>query len=255
MDPEAHAATTHRLARLHARHYPLLLPPEATSGWDTRLPMDTRTISPALFAQAFPAGVDIIMTSPPMLAKHLPKTIRGSGQPPHATVLQIHDLIHHLATTQEGGLGFVWDTPSGPPLPAQIKDIMGPSTVLDTPKLGSGAHRPTRIWQNLLPTAEIETAYAQLPENPHTINEILELAGIAAWRMPAEITSTNPAHPPKALPRFNPRQPPTLRMDTRHTSIGGLSLLEGPFPPPSYPEVTEVLMGFTRGMQIQETSP
>ena len=140
IDPDAHTATTHRLARLHARH-PLLLPPEATNGWDTRLPMDTRTITPALFAQAFPAGVDVIMTSPPMLAKHLPKTIRGSGQPPHATVLQIHDLIRHLATTQEGGLGFVWDTPFGPPpLPAHVIDMMGPSIVLNAPKLGSGAH-------------------------------------------------------------------------------------------------------------------
>ncbi len=74
-----------------------------------------RTITPALFAQAFRIGVDLIMTSPPMLAKHLPKTIRGSGQPAHATVLQIHGLIRHLATTQEGGLGFVWDTPFGPP--------------------------------------------------------------------------------------------------------------------------------------------
>jgi hypothetical protein len=136
VDPDAHAATTHRLARLLARH-PLLLPPEATNGWDTRLPMDIRTITPALFAQAFPAGVDIIMTSPPMLAKHLPKTIRGSGQPSHATVFQIHDLIRHLATTQEGGLGFIWDIPFGPPLPAQIIDIMGPSTVLNAPKLGS----------------------------------------------------------------------------------------------------------------------
>jgi hypothetical protein len=70
VDPDAHAATTHRLGRLHARHP--LLPPEATSGWDTRVPMDTRTITPVLFAQVFPARVDLIMTSPPMLAKHLP---------------------------------------------------------------------------------------------------------------------------------------------------------------------------------------
>ncbi len=77
VDPDAHAATIHRLARLHARH-PLLLPPEATTGWDTRLPMDTRTITPALFVHAFPKGVNVIMTSPPMMAKHLPRTIRGT---------------------------------------------------------------------------------------------------------------------------------------------------------------------------------
>ena len=64
IDPDAHTATTHRLARLHNRH-PLLLPPEAMDGLDTRIPMDARTITPELFTQAFPAGVDLIMTSPP----------------------------------------------------------------------------------------------------------------------------------------------------------------------------------------------
>ncbi len=63
IDPDAHTTTAHRLTRLQSRH-PLLLPTEATTGWDTRLPMDARTITPAQFTQAFPAGVDIIMTSP-----------------------------------------------------------------------------------------------------------------------------------------------------------------------------------------------
>ena len=64
IDPDAHMTTTHRLAMLHSRH-PLLLPPEAIEGWDTRLLMDARTITPALFTQAFLAGVNLIMTSPP----------------------------------------------------------------------------------------------------------------------------------------------------------------------------------------------
>ncbi len=98
--------------------------------------MDTKTITPALFAQAFPTGVDLIMTSPLMLTKHLPRTIRGTGQPAHATVLQIHDLIRHLAITQEGGLRFAWDTPLGTSLPAHVIDMMGPSTFLNAPKLG-----------------------------------------------------------------------------------------------------------------------
>jgi hypothetical protein len=114
IDPDAHTATAHRLKRLQHRH-PLLLPEEATTGWDTRLPMDTRTITPALFTQAFPAGVDIIMTSPPMLPQHLPRTHRGNGQPAHATLLQILRLIRHLASTQRGGIGFIWDTPDRSP--------------------------------------------------------------------------------------------------------------------------------------------
>jgi hypothetical protein len=64
IDPYAHTATTHRIARLYSRH-PLLLPPEAIEGWDTRLPMDARTITPTIFTHALPAGVDLVMTSPP----------------------------------------------------------------------------------------------------------------------------------------------------------------------------------------------
>ncbi len=46
IDPDAHTATSHILiARLHDRH-PLLLPLGAIDGWDTRLPMDARTITP-----------------------------------------------------------------------------------------------------------------------------------------------------------------------------------------------------------------
>ena len=98
IDPDAHTTTAHRLTRLQSRH-PLLLTAEATNGWDTRLPMDAKTITPALFTQAFPEGVDIIMTSPPMLTQHLPRTPRGNGQPSHATLQQIHRLIRHLAST------------------------------------------------------------------------------------------------------------------------------------------------------------
>ncbi len=88
IDPDAHTATSHRLARLHDRH-PLLFPPEAIDGWDTRLPMDARTITPELFTHAFPAGVDLIMTSPLVLPQHLPRELRGQGQSAQATIGQI----------------------------------------------------------------------------------------------------------------------------------------------------------------------
>ncbi len=123
IDPDAHTATTRRLTRLRNRH-PLLLPPEATEGWEIRQPMDARTITPALFTQAFPAGVDIIMTSSPMLTQHLPRAHNGQAHPAHAAISQIHRLIRHLATLQEGGIGFVWDTPVGSPLPAHISTMM-----------------------------------------------------------------------------------------------------------------------------------
>jgi hypothetical protein len=177
IDPDAHTATTHRLARLHSRH-PLLLPPEATVGWDTRLPRDTRTITPELFTQVFPSGVDLIFTSPPMLDKHLPKQHRGIGQPAHATISQINYLIRHLATTQTGGLGFIWDAPHGPKLTPLMQTLMGPSTILNAPKCGSWAHRPTHIWQNLLPREKLEAAYLQLSGLQRPINDILDQAGL-----------------------------------------------------------------------------
>ena len=166
IDPDAHTATSHRLTRLHSRH-PQLLPPEATEGCDTRLPMDARTITPALFAHAFPAGVDLIMTSPPMLPHHLPLAHRGQGQSAHATIGLISCLIQHLAATQEDGIGFVWDTPVGSPLPAHVLSMMGSSTVLKALKCGSGAHCPTRIWQNLLPKEELDEAYSNMHDPPN----------------------------------------------------------------------------------------
>jgi hypothetical protein len=110
--------------------------------------------------------------------------------------------------------------------------MMGPSAVLNAPKLGSGAHRPSQIWQNLLPAAEIDTAYANLLDNPRTINEILDLAGIDSWRMPTESTSTAQINPPKALPHFRTRQTPPLQMDTGQTSLNGLLLKDEALMPP-----------------------
>ena len=178
IDPDAHTATTYRLARLHNR-YPLLLPPEATIGWDTRLPRDTRSITPELLARVLPTGVDLIMTSPPMLAKHLPGDHRGCGHHAHATISQINHLIRYLATTQEGGMGYIRDAPYGPKLSPQVHALMGPSTVLNAPKCGSGAHRPTHMWQNLLPKEELEEAYLQLSGLQRPINDILDHAGLS----------------------------------------------------------------------------
>ena len=174
IDPDAHTATLHKVARLHDRH-PLLLPPEAIN---TRLPMDARTITPELFIQASPAGVDLIMASPPMIPQHFPKAHRGQEQSARATVGQIRYLIHQLAASREDGIEFVWDTPVGSPLPAHVKKMMGPSTVQYAPKCGSGTHRPTHLWQNLLPKEEMDEASSNLNYPPHMVNEMLNLAGL-----------------------------------------------------------------------------
>ena len=218
IDPDAHTTTAHRLTRLQSRH-PLLLTAEATNGWDTRLPMDARTITPALFTQAFPEEVDIITTSPPMLTQHLPRTPRGNGQPTHATLQQIHRLIRHLASTQKGGIGFIWDTPVRSPLPAHIIAMAGPSTVLNAPKCGSGAHRPTRIWQNMLPKETLDDAYANLVDPRQTVDDILKSAGLRAWHTPTKDTLTTLGTPYTTLLRFGtgPTPPPAGRIHRRYT--------------------------------------
>ena len=140
--------------------------------------MDTRTITPTLFTHAFPAGVDLIMTSHPMLTQHLPRADRGLGQSAHAAVSQICYLIRHLATTQDSGIGYVWDTSFGSPLSAHVQNMMGPATILNAPKCGSDAHRPTGIWQNLLPKEALDEAYSNLPVPSMTVDDMLTHAGL-----------------------------------------------------------------------------
>ena len=41
---------------------------------DSRLPMDVRAISPEILEVTFPKGVNLILISPPILAKDLPMT-------------------------------------------------------------------------------------------------------------------------------------------------------------------------------------
>ena len=83
--------------------------------------------------------------------------------------------------------------------------MMGASTVLIASKCGSGAHRPIRIWQNLLPKEELDQAYSNMHDPPHMVNDIVELAGLGSWHMPAGDTTNPTANPPRALPRLRTR--------------------------------------------------
>ena len=74
--------------------------------------------------------------------------------------------------------------------------MMGPSTVINAPKCGSGAHRPTHLWQNLLPKEELDETYSNLKDPTHTVNEILDLAGLGSWKMPLGETTNSTATPP-----------------------------------------------------------
>ncbi len=195
------------------------------------------------------------MTSPSMLAQHLPRAHRGHGQPAHANNSQIHRLIRHLATTQVGGIGFIRDTPVGSPLLAHVQSMMGPSTVLNAPKCGSGAHRPTHVWQNLLPKDKLDEAYSNLPNPSRTVNDNLDLARLEEWRMPTTDTPNSIANPTKALPRFGTRHTPPSRAESGPTPALGLLMKDGTPTSPS-PEVREILMGFIKGdTEVEGLSP
>jgi len=89
IDPDMHAAISHRLPRM-PQLYPQLLPHEASLEWDSLLPLDTRSISPKILLEALPKGIDFKLASPSMLTKHLPITHRDHMT--HGPVI-----IHHIA--------------------------------------------------------------------------------------------------------------------------------------------------------------
>ena len=169
--------------------------------------MDTETITPTLFTQAFPVGMDVINTSSPILAQHLPCAHISGIQPAQAALLQLVRLTQHLTTTQPGGFGFIWDISVRTPLPAHVLHLMGPSSVLNASKCGSGAHRPTHIWQNFFPRPELEAAYKSLPNSPITLDAIMKTAGPEEWRAPRPADTIVPEQTRIMLPRFGTRSP------------------------------------------------
>jgi hypothetical protein len=171
-----------------------------------------------------------------MLAQHLPREHQGLRQSAHAHVSQICHLIRQLATTQESGIGFVCDAPLGSPLPAHIQDTMGLATVLNAPKCDSGAHRPTRVWQNLVPKETLDEAYSNLPVPSSKINDMLVLAGLGSWQMPPETLRTSPTQTPQHYPDLghdpahSHRQHLPMRQRTDSSCMAGLSRHPPPMP-------------------------
>ena len=91
--------------------------------------------------------------------------------------------------------------------------MMGPSTVLNAPKCGSGAHRPTHLWQNLQSKEELNEAYSNLNDPPHTVDEILDLAGLGSWKMPLGDTANPPPGGRVAQPLVDDRAHPHRGID------------------------------------------
>ena len=72
-----------------------LLPQEVLQDWDYSLPMDFRTISPALLSATFQEGIDIILASPPTLAIRVSNPNKDHPLPGPAIARHITNLVLH----------------------------------------------------------------------------------------------------------------------------------------------------------------
>jgi hypothetical protein len=125
------------------------LPDLAIASWNSTLPPTIIQTTPKLIEAKFAQGIDLIIanlpTSPPR------KTNRNNITPNPNTkdIYHIIQLIHHLNDTQQSKIGFLLanipDTSNNP----QLRESIGPTTTLDAPPCGSGAHRVTTFSQNL----------------------------------------------------------------------------------------------------------
>ncbi len=69
--------------------------------------MDVHNISPCVFTKAILKDVDVVLASPPMLARHLPKAHRGRAPPEQGATHRLANLIKYLEETQPVGFGFI----------------------------------------------------------------------------------------------------------------------------------------------------
>ena len=103
-DPDAHTVAAQRIA--HLRHnFPHLLPSEAIQDWDSRLPLDVRTISPELVSATFPKGIDLILASPTELATQVSISHREHTPLGPDIGRHIIRLVLRLSESQPDGLG------------------------------------------------------------------------------------------------------------------------------------------------------
>ena len=100
---------SHRFAYLRLQ-FPHFLLPEAILYWDTRIPMDVRTISSKLLKFRFPEGIDLILANPPMLATHLSKSNKEHTPQGPDIGRYVLRLVLHLSESQPGGVRYIWNS-------------------------------------------------------------------------------------------------------------------------------------------------
>ena len=179
IDLDVHAAISRRIAHLRLQ-YPYLFPLKANKDWDSRLSTDVRTISPELLTVTFPKGIDLLLASPPMLARHLPRSHRVHTLMEPDVVRHILHFILYLSEAPPEGVGYLWNSYKLHSPFATTLSILDQGTLIDASKCGSGAYRNTRIWQNLLPHDTLAVEHARLQPLARPVEaSILETTGLS----------------------------------------------------------------------------
>jgi len=177
---DAHTVVFHRLARLSSRH-PHLLPPEAAQAWDSRLPVDTRYISPEVFTNAIPERVDVILANRLMMATRLPRAHKGNTCPDQSAPLRPARSIQHLNEAQPGGIDFISDITEIRPSSPHVVSLLGRGYLIDASKCGSGAYRNPQVCPKLMPYSELNEPRAHLPAPQRPVETAIEAAWLAIW--------------------------------------------------------------------------
>jgi hypothetical protein len=125
---------------------------------------------------------------------------------------------------------------------------LGPGSILDATKCGSGSSRNTRIWQNLLHHDTLSTIHARLQHTTRPVESALERVGLFQWttrpsRWPTTGQGELPAPPKDPLPYMGSQlNAAPFRIYKEIPGRGMLYTDNNPTSPSA--EVREALMGF-----------
>jgi hypothetical protein len=164
INPDTHTSIKHRLAQLQ-QQYPTQLPLTSINQWDNLLPLEPTLITTNNMSDTFPGGINILVAGLPTYTP--PTATKPTITNPHERAIKhIIQLTRSLYNTQTNMIGYlVLNTPYAAQHP-HTKDWLGPIITLDDPPCGSGAHRPTRCFQNLTPNSTAQTKFNNLPTPP-----------------------------------------------------------------------------------------
>jgi hypothetical protein len=163
----ANRTARHHMQRLLAL-YPDQLPPSAIRGCFGKLPRDVTLISEDDLRRL--GHVDLIIAGWPCQGHSRAGSGRGLDDPRSGLFADLLRLIQWWITHQSTPPGYIFE--NVPPLGdtrakvredgAYIHHLLGPPTFVDAAALGSYAHRPRWIWSNLVSSATLTSALAQV---------------------------------------------------------------------------------------------